>query len=81
MPAPVWPAVTTASALPSRTSSVATTIELRFLRTSAFAGCSSMPISSGAWTTLTFAGASPSNGRMTASSPHRMTWSTGLDRA
>ena len=50
IPAPVWPAVTTASASPALTSSVATTIELRFLRTRARAGCSSIPISSGAWT-------------------------------
>ena len=59
IPAPVWPAVTTASASPDFTSSVATTIELCFLRTSARAGCSSIPISSGACTIRALAGSLP----------------------
>ena len=81
MPAPVWPAVTTASASPDLTSSVATTIELRFLRTSARAGCSCIPISSGAWTVRTLAGLSRSSGAIRASSPTRISSSSGWARA
>ena len=44
IPAPVWPAVTTASAWPVRTRSVATRIEASFFSRSARAGCSSMPM-------------------------------------
>ena len=67
IPAPVWPAVTTASASPvfdelggHDDRAVASS------RTRARAGCSSIPISSGAWTTVALAGRAPAWDRTTA---------------
>jgi hypothetical protein len=48
--APLFPAETAPAALPSRTSSCATVMLLRFLARTASTGCSSMPITSSAWT-------------------------------
>ena len=81
IPAPVWPAVTTASASPFRTRSVATRIEASFFSRRASAGCSCMPTTSAAWTVRTFAGRSRSRGARTASGPTRMTVSSGWARA
>ena len=59
MPAPVCPAVTTASASPRRTRSIATRIDASFFSRRARAGCSSMPMTWLAWTIETLAGSSP----------------------
>src|SRR5829696_3894173 len=81
IPAPVWPAVTTASASPRRTRSVATRMVASFFSRSAIAGCSSMPTTWLAWTIRTLGGRSPASRMMTAVSPTRMTVSAGLARA
>ena len=79
-PAPVWPAVTTASASPSRTRRMATLMLASRLRRTATAGGSSMPTVSEACTMRTCDGSGSSmKGRMRASSPTRMT-STSLCR-
>ena len=62
MPAPVWPAVMTASASPRRTRSVATRIEESFFSRRARAGCSSIPTTCAAWTIETLAGSGPAMG-------------------
>ena len=59
MAAPVWPAVTTASARPTLTRSQATMIEESFFSRNARAGCSSISMTWLAGTISTFGGRSP----------------------
>jgi len=79
--APVWPAVTRASARPSFTRFVATRIVESFFSRSAFAGCSSIPTTWLAWTISTFGGSSPAIRRMVASSPTSRSRSRAWSRA
>ena len=58
-PAPVWPAVTTASASPSRTRRMQTLMLASRLRRTATAACSSMPTASDAMTMRTCVGQRP----------------------
>ena len=76
MTAPLFPALTTAEASPSRTSSSATRMEFCFLRRMAWPGWSSMPTTSGAWRTCTgrfqLARSRSSSARTRSSGPTRM---------
>ncbi len=63
------------------TRSVATMIVESFFSRRAFAGCSSIPMTSEAWTISTFGGRSPASERIVASSPTRRTRSSGWARA
>ena len=81
IPAPVCPAVTTASAWPFLTRSTATRIDESFFSRSASAGCSSMPTTWLAWTIEVFGGSSPAMPRRIVSSPTRITRSAGYARA
>ena len=77
IPAPVWPAVTIASALPRLTRSTATRIEASFFSRRASAGCSSISMTWLAGTISTFGGRVPPACGSDGSSPTRMRWSSG----
>jgi len=82
MPAPVCPAVTTASASPFLTSSAATRIEASFFSRIASAGlCSSMSMTEPAWTMRMFAGSSPARSLIVSVSPTRISSTFGCARA
>ena len=81
IPAPVWPAVTTASASPRFTSSVATRIDASFFSRSAMAGCSCISMTCDACRVCTLAGRSSRYGAITASSPTRMSGVLGMGAA
>ena len=82
MPAPVWPAVITASARPRLTSSQATRIEASFFSRRAIAGCSCISMTWAAASMVTLAGSlAPANAVMRSGMPTRISSSPGFSAA